>query len=379
MSKQLVNREELGKQLQSQVQRIDDKTYCVKSLTSNKIYEIVTTGLGFVCLCPDHMFRGIKCKHIIATELSLKIREEVKKKIIEPIMNIGKCIFCKSAQIVKDGLRHNKYGDIQKFNCKDCKKYFTINIGFERMKHNPQGITTAMQLYFSGESLRNTAKSLELLGVNVSHQTIYNWIEKYTRLMDKYLENLIPDVSNAWRTDELYLKVKGNNKYLYALMDDETRFWIAQQVGNTKYTEDVKPLLKKGKELTGKRPLSFISDGARNFHLAYKKEFFTVSNPRTKHISHIRLQGDHNNNKMERLNGEIRDREKTMRGLKKCDSPILKGYQIFHNYIREHDGLNGKTPAEKCGIKIEGNDKWLTIIQNAKKEILIYDVFEKSL
>ena len=40
------------------------------------------------------------------------------------------------------------------------------------MKHNPQGITTAMQLYFSGESLRNTAKSLELLGVNVSHQTI---------------------------------------------------------------------------------------------------------------------------------------------------------------------------------------------------------------
>ena len=39
-------------------------------------------------------------------------------------------------------------------------------------------------------------------------------------------------------------------------MDDETRFWIAQQVGNTKYTEDVEPLLKRGKKLTGKRPLS---------------------------------------------------------------------------------------------------------------------------
>ena len=77
-------------------------------------------------------------------------------------------IFWKSAQIVNDGLRHNKYGDIQKFNCKDCKKYFTINIGFERRKHNPQGITTAMHLYFSGESLSNTSKSLDLLGVNVS-------------------------------------------------------------------------------------------------------------------------------------------------------------------------------------------------------------------
>ncbi|MGI9010910.1 MAG: SWIM zinc finger family protein [Nitrososphaeraceae archaeon] len=81
MSKQLVNREELGKQLQNQVQRIDDKTYCIKSLTSNKKYEIISTQLGFVCSCPDHMFRGIKCKHIIATELSLKIREIVKKKI----------------------------------------------------------------------------------------------------------------------------------------------------------------------------------------------------------------------------------------------------------------------------------------------------------
>ena len=30
-------------------------------------------------------------------------------------------------------------------------------------------------------------------------------------------------------------------------MDDKIRFWIAQQVGNTKYTKDVKPLLQKGK------------------------------------------------------------------------------------------------------------------------------------
>ena len=171
------------------------------------------------------------------------------------------------------------------------------------------------------------------------------------------------------RTDELYFKVKGNTKYLYALMDDETRFWIAQQVGDSKYTEDIKPLLKKGKELTGKRPLSFISDGARNFHQAYKKEFFTINNPRTKHIRHIRFKGDHNNNKMKRMNGEVRDREKVTRGLKKVDSPLLKGIQIYHNYIREHEGLNGQTPAEKCGIKIEGNDKWLTIIQNAKKDL----------
>lgn len=31
-------------------------------------------------------------------------------------------------------------------------------------------------------------------------------------------------------------------------------------------------------------------------------------------------------NKEGRINGEIRDREKVMRGLKKMDSPILSGY-----------------------------------------------------
>jgi hypothetical protein len=50
------------------------------------------------------------------------------------------------------------------------------------------------------------------------------------------------------------------------------------------------------------------------------------------------------------------------------DTPILKGCQIYHNYIREHSALNGKTPAEKAGIKIEGNNKWKTMIENASSE-----------
>jgi hypothetical protein len=80
---------------------------------------------------------------------------------------------------------------------------------------------------------------------------------------------------------------------------------------------------------------------------------------------YITLQGDKHNNKMERMNGAVRDREKTMRGLKKVDTPILTGYQIFHNYIRTHEGLDNKTPAEASGIKIEGENKWITLIENA--------------
>jgi putative transposase len=201
--------------------------------------------------------------------------------------------------------------------------------------------------------------------MNVSHIAVYKWIKKYVKLMETYLARIKPSVSNVWRTDELYLKVKGNTKYLFALMDDETRFWIAQQVADNKNTGDIRPLFKEAKAIAGKSPNVIISDSARNFHDAFNKEFFTLKNPRTKHIQHIRLAGDIHNNKMERFNGEVRDSEKVMRGLKKVDTSILTGYQIYHNYLRPHEGLDNKTPAEACGIKIEGKNKWITLIQNA--------------
>ena len=350
-----------------QIQRVDEQHYNVKSQTTDKTYNVIATEKGWFCECPDHIFRKVCCKHIHAVEFSIKLREQVKITKIEPISDYS-CIYCKSPKITKDGLRHNKYGDIQKFNCKSCNRYFTINTGFEKMKHDPKGITTAMQLYFSGESLRNVAKSLRLLGMEVTHQTVYNWIKKYVGLMQEHLDKLTPQVSDTWRSDELFLKIKGNTKYLYALMDDETRFWIAQQVADTKYKEDIQQLFQDGKRITQKKPLVLITDGAKNFHQAYMKEFRTIQNPRTKHIRHVHFKGDMNNNKMERLNGEIRDREKVMRGLKKMDSPILTGYQLFHNYIRTHQGLDGLTPADKVGIKVEGENKWITLIQNAKRK-----------
>jgi len=71
---------------------------------------------------------------------------------------------------------------------------------------------------------------------------------------------------------------------------------------------------------------------------------------------------------MERMNGEIRDREKVVRGVKKSNSPLIAGLQIYHNYVRPHMGLEGKTPADLAGITVKGNDKWLTLIQNASRK-----------
>ncbi|MDG6905449.1 MAG: IS6 family transposase [Nitrososphaerota archaeon] len=279
---------------------------------------------------------------------------------IAPISKIV-CPQCNSDIIVKHGLLHNKYGDLQRYTCKRCNKRFVQNLGFEKLHASPQAVTSAMQLYFTGESLRNVEKFLRLQGVNVDHVTIYRWIQKYVSLMQDYVERLHINSSNTWRTDELYVKVKGDMKYLFAVMDDETRFWISQQIAYHKGTSNIRRLFAEAKERTGKEPAKVISDGAPNYKFAIQREY----SKQTKHIAEITLDGERHNNKMERMNGEFRDREKVMRGLKSVKSPAFRGYQIFHNFIREHEGLNGKTPAEASGIKIEGENKWKTLIENA--------------
>ena len=371
----LNKREEKGRKIALDgynIIRVRDGYYFVKSQTTYQDYVVWISRIGscetWKCNCPDHMYKRNHCKHIHAIESSTKFKLAKRKRnkiVISPISDAS-CILCHSINITKDGLRHNKYGDIQKWYCRNCNHYFTINPGFQKMKSDPKGITTAMHLYFSGESLRNTARSLRLLGMNVSHQTVYNWIKKYIKLMQKYLNKIIPKVGDTWRADEIYIKVRGKLKYLFAMMDDESRFLISHEVADRKVGHNARGLLKKSKQVTGIKPKVFITDGLRSYHDAYKKEFWAKDRQdRTVHIRHIHLQRDNNNNKMERFNGEFRDREKVVRGIKKANSIIIDGYQLFHNYIRPHMGLNGKTPAEVCGIDIKGENKWITVIQNA--------------
>ncbi|MBI1664025.1 MAG: IS1/IS6 family transposase [Nitrosopumilus sp.] len=321
------------------------------------------------CSCPDHRFRHVCCKHIHSVEYSIQLREEVReqKKVVLSPVTVSDCRFCHSQNIKKHAIRHNKTGDIQRFVCGDCHKTFSINLGFEKMKSSPETITNALQLYFSGESLRSIQQFLKLQGVTVNPSTIYRWITKYTKIMKEHLDKITPQVGDAWRADEVYTKIRGEMKYVFSLMDSETRFWIAQEVLDRKEGADASSLFRKGKEVTQTKPKVIITDGLHSYSEAYRKKFWTVDRrDRTLHIRNVHLQGDMNNNQMERLNGEFRDREKVVRGIKKVDSVIIDGYQIYHNYVRPHMALDGKTPAQACGIDVQGNNKWLTLIQNAK-------------
>ena len=186
-------------------------------------------------------------------------------------------------------------------------------------------------------------------------------------MTSNYVKGIVPRVSETWRTDEIFMKIKGDMKLQYSMLDHETRFMITQFVANTKGTENVNPMFREAMMIADKIPTTLISDGAANFHQAWKENYkarnFLWKD--TEHIRHIHMNGDKNNNRMERLNGTIRDREVAYRGIKKMNSPLFDGFQTYYNFSKKHGGIGKKTPVEMAGILVDGSNKWKTIIQNA--------------
>ena len=82
---------------------------------------------------------------------------------------------------------------------------------------------------------------------------ISRWISKGVTLMESLLETIRPEVGERWHANEVWLKVRGDVKYLFALMDHHTRFILAQEVAGSKHNFDARSLLKNAREAAGKR------------------------------------------------------------------------------------------------------------------------------
>lgn len=45
---------------------------------------------------------------------------------------------------------------------------------------------------------------------------------------------------------------------------------------------------------------------------------------------------------------------------------LLDGFKAYYNFIRPHQGLSGKTPAQKAGIELKlGKNPWVELIRQS--------------
>lgn len=121
------------------------------------------------------------------------------------------------------------------------------------------------------------------------------------------------------------------------------------------------------------KKIIFVSDGFENYKNAFNKLFFRVATIRFGVPIKAKTAGlEHNNNVIERYNGEIKSRIKIMRGgfrsFEKAKA-FLNLKHILHNFVNPHLGLNGKTPAEAAEIDLKlGRNKLLNLIRKRAKK-----------
>ena len=132
----------------------------------------------------------------------------------------------------------------------------------------------------------------------------------------------------------------------------------------TKKRYDAIPLLQKTRDVAGKVPRMFITDSLDQYHIAFKRVFFTLKGLKSIHIRDIHIRNlICNTNKQERFNGGLADHFKYAHGINK-ESPIFRMTILHHNYIKLHGGIMYRTPAMAAGMDIRGSNIWLTLIQN---------------
>jgi len=159
--------------------QFESNKFRVRSQTNpDNYYIVLKSDNGLRCECKDHLCRKADCKHIKIVLEIIKKNKCYKNntfRIMER-SQLKLCKYCDSGRLRKDGFRKNKNGKVRIFECLDCKKKFSENFGFEKKQSNENTITGALQMYYSGMSVRKIADHYEMLGIDVSFKTIYNWV-----------------------------------------------------------------------------------------------------------------------------------------------------------------------------------------------------------
>ncbi len=285
------------------------------------------------------------------------------------------CKKCDGKNLKKDGIRETKdRGNVQRYKCKDCSHRFSIDDGFWKMKNHEDKITSCMNMYYAGMSLRKIQEHLQMFAPKNSHySTIYRWIVKYANMIITLTDNLQVQSGIELMSDEMEYHRLGEQNWFVDVMDTDTRFMVASDYMKSRTIENLTRVLKKSKFATGEQIKVITTDGLQGYPRVLRKAFgvnnkFKI-NPKVQHNIVIASERGFNH-KIERLHNTIRDRTKIMRGFHgslESAKAIMKGMEIYYNFVRKHQGIEGKTPSEEAIPElILSTNKWLSLIKLAK-------------
>ncbi|MEA3379144.1 MAG: DDE-type integrase/transposase/recombinase [Nanoarchaeota archaeon] len=172
--------------------------------------------------------------------------------------------------------------------------------------------------------------------------------------------------------DEKYVHMKKELGYDLNAIDHKTKYILANYFVEKRTEDEVVKFLRqikitcykqilnqykreKHKKVKDRDLITFVSDGFENYKNAFNKLFYRVATLQFGvPIACKKYCLEHNNNAIERYNGDIKDRIKTIRHFGSFGGAgyFLDLRHIIHNFVNPHMELKGKTPAEEAEIHL---------------------------
>jgi transposase-like protein len=296
------------------------------------------------------------------------------------------CPKCKSKEITKRGLikTENRKG-IQRYGCKTCHNRFVLDNAFYRMRNHELMVTQTMDMYYSGMSFRKIADHLQrFFPKEVHYSTIYRWIMKYVPIMENFTEQ--QEVKAGWQLqgDEVEYKrrasgLKGHTgvkeEYFIDVIDIDSRYLVSTDYQGERTNKVLNKVYYNAKRKVGNQVKVISTDGLVAYPRTIKKTFgFRTHHggkiASTSKVIHQVIKSDSGrfNYKVERFHNTLRERTKVMRGFHGCITSaqtLLKRFEIYYNWVRNHQGIECLTPSELAcpQVVIQDKNKWLELIQ----------------
>ena len=130
------------------------------------------------------------------------------------------CIYCDSQDFSEIGVTSLGY---QRYECGHCHRTFNerSNSPFNRLEIQTDIALQVVRWYLQYKlSLRDLTEMFFERGIIFTHETVRNWLKKFTLLITKELRRRrFGKAGESWYIDETIVKVKGKECYLYRAID----------------------------------------------------------------------------------------------------------------------------------------------------------------
>ena len=207
----------------------------------------------------------------LTEERNVELLEDKHFQLLKP-----KCPHCNSTKYIKSGFYDSKptfdNGEkvelhLQRYECKKCgRRYSTKIFGTNNSKkRHSENIKKKVRKSKTsrGGSLRDMTYDLKnFLGLNISHQTVKNWLkldETYLTRTKNRIQLKINKLSGYYVVDEQFVNIKGKRHYRLTLHDTHYKMAIAEEIIKKRNKENIMNFID---ETTKNQPrISLTTDG----------------------------------------------------------------------------------------------------------------------